>query len=188
TLVCAVPFQYAKVRVLTKQQFLGGSCCLWWDEWGLSEGPGLTFRSMSVQPATMHGATNSDGEYLISAHGFGGYCCLGGGLLEVRRITQAQNCCVSGNQTSPVFQQQVQGVGIFDGAPSASQPGTVTLVDTGDTRLQFAKWRGGLLSTGQTIGCGGLACAAYTELDVSAFPTITTVDDFTFNRPATSSF
>src|SRR5439155_7642797 len=124
TLVCVIPFQYAKLRVLTKQQFLSGSCCLWWDQWGLSEGPGLAFKSMSVQAAAMHAAAPSDGECLISAHGFGGYCCVGGGLLETRRITHPENCCVPGNQTSPVFQQQVHGVGIFDGPPDAAQPGT----------------------------------------------------------------
>src|SRR5207245_2323188 len=113
------------------------------------------------QPATMHGAVTSDGEFLISAHGFGGYCCLGGGLLEVRRITHPENCCVPGNQTSPVFQQQVQGVGIFDGPPDAAQPGNTALIETNDTRALFANWRAGLLSTGQNIACGSLACAAY---------------------------
>src|SRR5439155_10521179 len=76
----------------------------------------------------------------------------------------------------------------FDGPPDAAQPGTTALVETGDTRLEYANWRGGLLSTGQNIACGSLACAAYTELDVSAYPTATTVDDFTINGPGRSAY
>ena len=78
--------------------------------------------------------------------------------------------------------------GFFDGPPDAAQPGTTALIETNDTRALFANWRAGLLSTGQNIACGSLACAAYTELDVSAYPKISTVDDFTISGTGTSSY
>jgi CARDB len=39
-------------------------------------------------------------------------------------------------------------------------------------------WKEGLLSTGQSITCRSVACVAFTELNVAAYPTIRVVNDF----------
>jgi hypothetical protein len=57
--------------------------------------------------------------------------------------------------------------------------GTKTKIDTGDTRLLYAFWKGGLLSAGQGTSCKSFACIAFTELDVSSYPnTIHKVNDW----------
>src|ERR1700737_137366 len=62
-------FQYAKVRIMTKDQFVNNTCCLWWDRWGFSEGFLNLSKSFSLQPALMHGAMVEDGMFLINAVG-----------------------------------------------------------------------------------------------------------------------
>ena len=103
--------------------------------------------------------------------------------LEVRRIRNAQRCCISGNQTEPDLDEESHDVGDFDSPPNASQSGGGTGIDTGDTRLLYAFWKGGLLSTGQNLACnsGNDACIAFTELNVSGYPgSISTVNDFAY--------
>lgn len=62
-------FQYAKIKVLTKGQFLSGDGGLkWWDFWDLREGGFLDReKSSTIQPARMYGASDADGDYLIDA-------------------------------------------------------------------------------------------------------------------------
>lgn len=171
-----------KVRVMTKEQFISGGCCFWWDFFALGEGFLNQAPSFAIQPARMIGANSANGEFLVNAHGGGG----GDHVLLVRQILNAQNCCVPGNQTSPDIQQNDQGVGSFDTPPSAPQPpdssGITHDIDTGDTRLLYAIWRNGKLATGQDLSCpdGNFfeACVAFTEIDVSAYPNMTTVNDF----------
>lgn len=171
-----------KVRVMTKDQFINGGCCFWWDFFALGEGFLNQAPSFTIQPARMIGATSADGEFLINAHGGGG----GDHVLLVRQILNAQNCCVPGNQTSPDIQQNDQGVGSFDTPPSAPQPpdssGITHDIDTGDTRLLYAIWQNSKLATGQNLSCpdGNFfeACIAFTEIDVSAYPNMSTVNDF----------
>jgi hypothetical protein len=163
-------FVYAKVRIMTKDQFINDTCCLWWDRWGFSEGFLNLSKSFSLQPALMHGATVEDGMFLINAVGNGG----GGDELKVRRVRNAQRCCIPGNQKSPDFQEKSQSVGSYSAPPDALQLGTKTKIATGDTRLLYAFWQDGLLSTGQNTG----RTIAFTELDVSNYTTIRVVNDF----------
>ena len=60
-------FQYAKIRAMTKSQFLNGTCCFWWDWWNLREGFAGVYKSFSIQPAHMYGASAGDGEFLVNA-------------------------------------------------------------------------------------------------------------------------
>lgn len=171
-------FQYAKVKVMTKGQFLANPCCYWWDFWGLSEStPCQNFFAFAcakaVQPARMYGAVNSDGEYLIAADGQGG----SGSGVEVWKVTNPQTCCTPGNQSAPNMQQVSYGVTGYGKPNGGRQSGTSTLINTDDTGLLFAIWQSGLLSTGQNLGCNGGTCFGIIELDVSSFPTISTVND-----------
>ena len=167
-------FQYAKVRILTKSQFTGGSCCTWWDFWDLRERFLNLFKSFTVRPAIMHFARATDGDFWVNAEG-------DGSTLKVKHLTNAQNCC---NGIGPTLDDADQGVGSFSSPPGANQPGTTTTIDSGDDRLLFATWEFGHLSTGQTLACnpgdGNHACLAFTELDVSSYPSINTVSDFAF--------
>jgi len=181
-------FQYAKVRVMTKDQFVNNTCCFWWDFWNLREDfLGIT-ASFTVQPAYMHGANAANGEFLIDAHTFCIFCPPN--TLEVWHITNAQRCCVPGSQSSPDLNQESHDVGNFPSPPNARQSGSTTRIDTGDTRLLFAFWKGGFLSTGQNLACnsGADACIAFTELNVSGFPTISTVNDFAYQTTGVDYF
>ena len=124
-------FQYSKIRIMTTGQFLGGQCCFWWDKWDLRKGFLNLFSVFSIAPARSHGAIPSDGGFLVAAEGQGG----NGNNLHIYRVPNPQNCCVPGNQTDPGLNQHDQGVGNYNVPPSASQPGGVQALDTGDTRL-----------------------------------------------------
>jgi hypothetical protein len=166
-------FQTNKVRVMTKDQFVNNACCSWWDFWNISDG--TRSNAFTIQPAVMIGATNPDGEFLVAAQGGGG----SGSAQEVYQITNAQNCCFP-TQTGPGFAQAARSVGSYSSPPSATQPSGALAIDTGDTRLLFAFWQKGKLANGQTFACGSptVACIAFDEFDVSAFPTITVLNDW----------
>jgi hypothetical protein len=179
-------FQYAKIRIMTKDQFISGTCCRWWDVWDLRdiELPGgiptpVAPRSFTVQPAVMHDASVTDGMFLVNAEGRGAR----GNELIVRRVRNAGVCCVPGNQRRPTIELRSILVGSFSPPPDASQPGTTTRLDTGDTRLLYAFWKRGLLSVGQNLACRGVACIGFTELNVAAYPQIRVVSDFAESAP-----
>jgi len=165
-------FQYSKVRILTKSQFTDGPCCSWWDFWNLREGPQNSFASFTIRPAIMHFSAPADGNFWINAEedGFD---------YKVRRLTNAQNCC---NGIGPTLEEADVASLSFSAPPGAAQPGTTTTIDTGDTRLLFATWQGGHLSTGQNLACNpgdaNHACLGFAELDVSSYPSMTNVSDF----------
>jgi hypothetical protein len=173
-------FQFAKVRIMTKSQFTSGPCCNWWEFWDLREGPFNSISSFTIRPAIMHFAGTGDGDFWVNAERdpFASN-------LKVRRLTNAQNCC---NGIGPNLADADQGVGSFPSPPGAKQPGTSTTIDSGDNRLLFATWEFGHLSTGQTVACsqGGTndACAAFTEIDVSAYPSMSNVNDWVYGQPA----
>lgn len=165
-------FQYAKVRIMTKDQFVNrGSGIHWWDFYKFQEGSSMSF---GLAPAHMYGAAPADGEFLVDAHGQGG----AGNALEVWRITNPQRCCVPGNQSSPDLTQSTQSVGDYDVPPNARQPGSSVAIDTGDAALLYAIWQNGLLSTGHTVAAPGGSAAAFAELDVSQYPSIATINDW----------
>jgi hypothetical protein len=166
-------FQTSKIRVMTKSQFVDNACCSWWDFWNINEGTRTL--AFTVQPAVMIRATNADGEFLVAARGHGGI----GSAQEVYHITNAQNCCFP-TQTGPGFAQAARSVGSYSSPPSAAQPSGALPIDTGDTRLLYAFWQNGKLANGQNFACGrpAVACIVFDEFDVSAFPTIRTLNDW----------
>lgn len=76
----APAFQYAKIQIMAKGQFLTGPCCAAWAFWNLWDS--VWSHSFSFQPALMRGASAADGEFLVNADGGGG----SGDELEVRHI------------------------------------------------------------------------------------------------------
>lgn len=165
-------FQTSKIRVMIKSQFVNDTCCSWWDFRNIDDG---ARRAFTIQPAVMIGATDTNGEFLVAARGQGGR----GSVHEVYQITNAQNCCLP-TQTGPDFAQAARSVGSYSAPPDATQPNGALEIDTGDTRLLYAFWQNGKLVSGQNFACGSpaLACIAFDEFDVSAFPTITILNDW----------
>ena len=167
-------FQYAKLRIMTKNQFVNNTGIFWWDFWDLREGNSGTTTLFTLQPAQMFGAATSDGEFLVNARGGGGT----GSTLDVWRVTNAAECC-NGDNVGPNLADQGQGVGSYGPSDGARQPGTTTQIDNGDSRLLYGFWKNGRLSTGHTVACGGTnACGGFTELNVSGYPTISTLRDY----------
>jgi hypothetical protein len=167
-------FQYSKIRIMTTGQFLGGSCCFWWDKWDLREGFLNLFSVFSIAPVRAHGAIPSDGGFLVAAEGQGA----DGNNLHIYRVPNPQNCCVPGNQTDPGLNQHDQGVGDYNTPPSASQPSGVQALDTGDTRLLSANSNWPFLFVSQNLADGSNSTVDFTEVNFGAFPTVTTVNDW----------
>jgi hypothetical protein len=178
--------QYAKLRVMTKDQFMNGTCCRWSDFFNTSLTEGSSIPATSIAPARMYGATASDGEFLVEAHGSGA----NGSALEVFHVTNPQVCCILGNQSSPTLSQATQSVLPYDAPPGAQQPGTTVPINTGDTRLQFAIWKNGDLFTAHNIASssGQNSGAAFVELDVSRFPSMITLNDWVLAQTGTDYF
>ena len=161
-------FQYAKIRMMLKSQFLNNTCCQWFDHWNIHEGSNNDI-AFTIQPAMMRQASSNSGEFFIDAQGSGG----SGSTLEVYHIPDPVNNPAELDKSSV-------GTTSYSPAPSAQQPSGVTGLDTGDARLLYATYDGGHLSTGQNSSCGSNSCAAFYEIDVSSFPTLTVINDWAF--------
>lgn len=176
----ASSFQYAKVRILTKTQFMYGGCCSWWDYWNLKEGFLNLYTSFTVRPALERWVGYGFGDFWVDAEGSGG----SGSTLKVWQLTNATACCDGSG--GPTLNGNEQGVGSYDSAPAAAQPNGWQGLDTGGTRILYATYQFGHLSTGQTISCseGGVnhACAAFTEIDVSGYPTMNNINDWVWGE------
>ncbi len=167
-------YQYSKLRIMTKNQFVNNTGIFWWDFWDLREGNTGSTTLFTLQPAQMFGASASNGEFLVNARGGGGT----GSTLDVWRVTNAAECC-NGDGVGPNLANQGHGVGSYGPSDGARQPGSTTQIDNGDSRLLYAFWKNGRLSTGHTVACGGTnACGGFTELNVSGYPTITTLRNY----------
>jgi hypothetical protein len=173
------PFEYSKIRVMTKSQFVDNTALSYRDFWNLKEGDSSDgMPAFAIQPAQMFGATDSDGMYLISAHGGGGM----GNVLDVWHLSGPQNCC-NGGTDSPTLEWAGLKIGSFGPPAGAHQAGSKKGIDAGDSRLLYAIWKGGELSTGQSVACGSKgadSCASYIEVNVSDFPVVSTTNDWVY--------
>lgn len=160
-------FQYGKVRTVAKSEFINDSCCTWWDFWNLPQ---------TTRPANERYTNPGFGDFWVAADGSGG----SGDTLNVYQLQNPLDCC--NGSGGPTLVEHDQGVGSYDSAPSGAQPNSVQGVDTGGTRIQYAVYQSGYLSVGQTIACnpGGVthACVAFTNINVSSYPTMTNVSDW----------
>ena len=162
-------FQYAKIRMMLKSQFLNNTCCQWYDHWNLHEGFLNLSTSFTVQPAVMHFARGTDGEFFADAQGGGG----SGSTLQIWHMPDPVN-------NPGELDSSSIGTTNYAPAPSATQPSGVTGIDTGDARLLLATDEFGHLSLGQNSSCGSNSCAAFYEVDVSGFPSLSLVNDWAF--------
>jgi hypothetical protein len=173
-------FQYVKLLVINKSQFISTTGWYEWDFTNLMETTGeLAF---AMIPAHMHSASNSDGEYLINAHGMH----VNGSAMEVWHVTNPLVCCNYGSQTAPNLSHVTVNTRAFSTPPSLPQKGLGPgyRIIPGDTRLDYAFWQAGVLSSGQqAVACGSNgsnACVTDEEFNVSQFPSVTTVNDCPF--------
>jgi hypothetical protein len=162
-------FQYAKIRLMLKNQFLNNSCCQWFDHWDMREGFLNLFEAFGFQPAMMRLASSNSGEYFVHAEGQGG----SGSTLDVWHIPDPVN-------NPGELDVNTIGTSDYAPAPGARQPFGVTNIDTGDARLLSATSEFGHVSVSQNSNCGGSSCAAFYEIDVSQFPTLNMVNDWAF--------
>lgn len=169
-------FQYAKVRIVTKDQFINDACCSWWDFYNLKEGFLNLYTSFTVRPALERWVGFGFGNFWVDAEGSGG----SGDTINVWQVTNPSACCDGSG--GPGLNSNEQGVGSYDSAPAAQQPNGVTGLDTGGTRVLYAIYQFGVLSLGQTISDGGRAAAAFTEIDVSSYPSMSNVNDWVFGQ------
>ena len=123
----------------------------------------------------MYGASASTGGFLVNARGGGGT----GSALDVWRVPNPLECC-NGDAVEPTLNNQGHGVGGYGSSGGARQPGTTTQIHNGDSRLLYAVWKNGRLSTGHTVACGpnADACGGFTELNVVSYPTISTLNNW----------
>ena len=175
-------FQYSKIRVMTKSQFTGGTCCSYWDVWNMFD----VFRhAQTIQPAYMYGAASNENEILVNAHGQGG----DDNDLSVWQIHNAGACC--GGSGDPELEGVNYEVGDFSDPPDAGQLNSSTPLNTGSTRLLFAFWRNGNIAMGQNTACHDDVdvCSSYTEIRTSdGFDSITTAQDFVVGTPGENFF
>jgi hypothetical protein len=169
-------FQYAKVRIVTKDEFINDACCSWWDFYNLKEGFLNLYTSFTVRPALERWVGYGFGDFWVDAEGSGG----SGSTLKVWQLTNPTACC--DGSSGPTLNGNEQSVGSYDSAPAAQQPNGVQGLDTGGTRVLYATYQFGHLSIGQTISDGGRAAAAFTEMDVSSYPTMTNINDWVFGQ------
>ena len=160
-------FQYAKIRMMLKDQFLNNTCCQWYDHWNLHEGFLNLFTSFTVQPAVEHFASFSQGEFFADAQGGGG----SGSTLQIWHIPDPVN-------NPGQLDSSSIGTTNYAPPPSAQQPFGVTGIDTGDARLLYATFEAGHLSVGQNSSCGSNSCTAFYEVDVSGFGNLSLVNDW----------
>jgi uncharacterized protein DUF1573 len=175
-------FSTAAVTTFNSSQVAAEGGIEWWINWGFHEGFFNLFSSFTMQPAREYGAGGSTGEFLVDAQGGGG----SGSTLSVWRETNELNCCGS-VQSSPSFASTGYGVGGYSSPPSAPQPFGVLNIDTGDARLLGAFWQGGLLTTYQNTTDSGVASLAATQLNVSSYPSISTVFDWQIGSGGTDA-
>ncbi len=173
-------FQYSKVRIMTKSQFINDACCSWWDYWNLKEGFLNLFTSFTVRPALERWVGYGFGDFWVDAEGGGG----SGSTVKVWQLTNATACCDGSG--GPTLNGNEQGVGSYDSAPAAAQPNGVQGLDTGGSRVLYATYQFGHLSFGQTTACSNSganqACAGFTEVDVSGYPSMSNVNDWVWTE------
>jgi len=181
-------FQYAKVRIVSWDEFTNDACCNWWDFWNLKEGNNNGSTSFVVRPAFERFVGHGFGDYWVDAEGGGG----SGSTIKVWQLQNPSGCCDGSG--GPTLVSMEQGVGSYGVPPSGAQPldtnsNPVQKLDTGDTRILYAIYQFDHLSFGHTIACtqGGTtvdSCAGFTEMDTTNYPTITNINDWYYSQPA----
>ena len=131
-------FQYSKVRMLKLSELYAGTTPSgWWDFWGWVHADAAM--AFTIQPA--HHYFSGPSMYFISAEN--NLSSSSGNILTTFRI----DLPVSNNWPSvaPTAWRiaTITTANTFSVPPNAAQPGTSTLIDTGDDRILSARYYGG---------------------------------------------
>ena len=118
------------------------------------------FTHFTLAPATMHGSLASDPMWFVEEVTFGG-----GNQIRVVQMTNL----LSG---TPTFTDTDVTVVAYEFPPSATQKGSGTLIDAGDTRILNAEWRSDRLVASHTVGLAGAARARWYEFDTDTLSTL----------------
>jgi len=175
--------EFAKIRILTKSQFVNNACCTWWDFWDMSDG--IFSSSFTIQPARMYGAGPATPMILVNAHGAGD----DDDVLSLWKISNADKCCDGSD--GPTLDGEDKDVGEFTVPHNGRQKDESIRIDSGDTRLLYAIWKLDRLAMGQSSGCDDDddVCVAYTELDLlHGIGSATVVNDWVFGDSTRDSF
>jgi hypothetical protein len=177
-------FAYVKVRVFSASQLSGGpGCCFFWDFFDLREGPSGLNHVFTVQPAAMHNAIASDGVFLAASQGSGG----NGNDIHVYQITNQLECC-NGDAVGPTLNVAERQVNNYSPPPSATQPGGVQNIDTGDGRLLYAVFDFPTMFVGHNTAFGANSAVAFTEWDISNYPTMPLLNDWIIGSAGTDRY
>jgi hypothetical protein len=177
-------FSYVKIRTFSASQLSGGGgCCFFWDFVDLREGPLGLNHVFTVQPAAMHNAVSSDGVFLAASQGSGG----NGNDIHVYRITNQLECC-NGDAVGPTLNVAERQVNNYSPPPSATQPGGVAAIDTGDSRLLYAVFDFPTMFVGHNTAFGTNSAVAFTEWDISGYPTVPLVNDWIIGSSGTDRY
>jgi hypothetical protein len=180
----AAPFSYVKIRTFSASQLSGGGgCCFFWDFVDLREGPLGLNHVFTVQPAAMHNAVASDGVFLAASQGGGG----NGNDIHVYRITNQLECC-NGDAVGPTLNVAERQVNNYSAPPSATQPGGVQNIDTGDGRLLYAVFDFPTMFVGHNTAFGANSAVAFTEWDISGYPTMPLLNDWVIGSAGTDRY
>jgi hypothetical protein len=131
-------FQYAKVRMLKLSELYNGSISSgWWDFWGMTHQDSVL--AFTVQPA--HHYFSGPPMYLVSAEN--NLSSSSGNVLTTFYIALPTNN--NWPTYSPVLYRllTITTASSFSVPPDAGQPGTSTLINTGDDRILSARYYGG---------------------------------------------
>jgi hypothetical protein len=113
----------------------------------------------TMAPATMHGSVHNDPMWFVEEDGFAN-----GTRIRVVKLTD-----VLGTQQ---FADTSLNVSNYGFPPNAPQKGGIAM-DTGDTRVLNAEWRGGRLVAAQTVGLTGPQARWYEFNTTGGTPTLT---------------
>jgi hypothetical protein len=119
----------------------------------------VNFNDFTLAPATMHGSTPGGPMYLVDEGA-------SFGVIDVVKMTNVLS-------NSPTFTETAINVTSYSEPPLAAQPGGT--IETNDSRILNAAWRGDRLVADQTVGVGGVAQARWYEFNThgGGTPTLT---------------
>src|SRR4029079_5556272 len=97
--------------------------------------------------------------------------------VHVYRITNQLECW-NGDAVGPTLNVAERQVNNYSPPPSATQPGGVQAIDTGDSRLLYAVFDFPTMFVGHNTAFGTNSAVAFTEWDITGYPTMPLVNDW----------
>jgi hypothetical protein len=182
-------FVTSEVRVILKSEFTSGAVTDQFILTNFHDQSAPNGLARTLLPVSMIDATKAQGEYLVSADSAGGT----DNAFSLWKITNAARCCDGDSSTSPTLQVVSVPGRTFAPAPPARQPGGVTPITIGPTKVMTPFWRNNSLQFGQTLKCtwtGGAtsSCVRFVQWNVGSFPTVTSTNDWVLGSAGTDTY